>query len=94
VWFSNLQAGHHIDTLHVLCVFLYRNIILSDNLHRLSLRPFCESAVQHSLLFPFAMSQGSHIVVQCIAVNTRFLLTICKEAAGNAFLQLADVCHI
>jgi len=31
---------------------------------------------------------------QCITVNIRFLLTIFKEAAGNGFLQLADICYI
>ena len=45
-------------------------------------------------LFQSAASQGLCILVQCIAVNIKFLLATFKEATGNVFLRLTDTCHI
>jgi hypothetical protein len=59
-------------------------IILHDG------RQCCDS---QWLLFQFAVSQGPHMLLQCIAVAVRFLLTALKEAAGNGFFWLADLHH-
>jgi hypothetical protein len=34
------------------------------------------------------------VLVQCIAVNMRFLFTVFKEGAGNSFLKLTDGSYI
>jgi hypothetical protein len=38
-------------------------------------------------VFHVVVSQGPYVLVQCIIVNVRFLLTICKEGAGNGFVN-------
>lgn len=43
-----------------------------------------------SLLFQFAMSQHPHILIQFIAANIRFLLTVSNTGAGNVFFWVAD----
>jgi hypothetical protein len=50
---------------------------------------------QHSTHFS-STAECKHwfILVQCVAVNVRFLLTVFKEGAGNAFLQLADMYNL
>ena len=48
-------------------------------------------AAQQLLLFHIAVSQVSHILFQCITVNSRLLLAMFKEGAGNVFLWLADM---
>ena len=69
---------------------LHRDITLSDKSHHSSLRSFILwQAVQCSLLFHSAMCWDPHDLVQCTAVNIRFLLTIFKEGAGNDFPWLA-----
>jgi hypothetical protein len=45
-------------------------------------------------LFCVTVSQGPRVSVQCIVVNIRFLLTICKEAAGNGFVCLTNTYHM
>jgi len=42
---------------------------------------------------PICFSWGPCIWEQCIAVNIRFLLTICNEGAGSGFLQLTAMYH-
>jgi hypothetical protein len=37
--------------------------------------------------------RNSHVLVQCIAVNTVFLLAIFKEGFGNISLQSADMSY-
>jgi hypothetical protein len=38
--------------------------------------------------------QGTHISIQCTAVNIRFSCAILKEHDGNSFLCLTDMSHI
>jgi hypothetical protein len=47
-------------------------------------------STQHSALFQFALCRGPGVLVQCLTVNIRFLLTIFKERDGYFFLRLAD----
>jgi hypothetical protein len=42
----------------------------------------------------YAMRQGSHVLVHCIAVNIRFLCTIIKKSTGNGFLWLTGMHHV
>ena len=52
-----------------------QNIILSDKLHHTSLWPFCMMAG----IVPFPSVPVHHILVRCIAVNSRFVDTISKK---------------
>jgi len=47
-----------------------------------------------SLLFPFRMSLGPRVLFRCVAVDMKFLFTMCKEGAENCFLGLTDGCHM
>jgi len=38
-------------------------------------------------LFRFAVSQGTSLLVQCIAINNRFLRDVCTKDVGNMFLR-------
>jgi hypothetical protein len=38
--------------------------------------------------------QGSHILVECITINIRFLPTMSEEGVENVCLQLADMRHV
>lgn len=49
---------------------------------------------QYFFYSSFFVCQDQCILVHCIAVYTRFLLTIFKETAVNIFFQLADLCHV
>lgn len=44
-----------------------------------------------SPLFHFTVNRGLHVLVQCIAINTRILLTIFTEVADNIVLCLTDM---
>jgi hypothetical protein len=50
-------------------------------------------AGQWSFLFQLVMSWGPHILVQCFAINTMFLLTILKEDTENGFLRPVDTSY-
>jgi hypothetical protein len=73
---------------------LYRDIIWYKKAHNASVRSFCVmAAAQRSHLFHFAVSRAPCLIIQCIAVNIRFLLTTFTEAAGNNFLLHAEKRH-
>jgi hypothetical protein len=40
--------------------------------------------MKHILLFHFLLSWDTYVLVQCTAVNIRFLITIFKECSGYA----------
>jgi len=48
---------------------IYKDIIVYENLHHCFICFMWRQAVQHLLLFQFAISHGPHISVQCTAVN-------------------------
>ena len=45
-------------------------------------------------LLEFVVSWDMHILVQCVAVNMRFLFIISKDIAGNVFIWLESMLHI
>jgi hypothetical protein len=49
------------------------------------------AAAQLSQLFQLAVSRAPRLLIQCIAVDIRFLLTTFKDDAGNNFLRNADI---
>jgi len=67
-------------------------IILSNKLHHISLRKFSVTAQAHkrSPLTQCAVSRSPLVLIQCLTVNMRNLLTIIKEAVDSIFLWLAD----
>jgi len=70
-------------SLFILCFFhVYRDVILSDNLHHSSLR-HCHVIADSTTLFAilFYHVLGSCVLVQCIALNIRFMLPIFEEGA-------------
>jgi len=61
---------------------VYRDVILSDNMHHSSLR-HCHVIAGSTTLFaiPFYLVLGSCVLVQCIALTIRFMLSIFEEGA-------------
>ena len=75
---------------HYAWILLYLTILTTV----LSGRLMCRKALQCSRLFPVPLSRGPRILVQYIAVNNGFLLTIFKEDTRNVFLCLIDMRYI
>ena len=61
---------------------VYRDVILSDNLHHSSIR-HCHVNGCNTTLFaiPFYLVLGSCVLVQCIALNIRFMLPVFEVGA-------------
>jgi len=69
------------------------HIILSDNLHYASLKPFGVTEDSAGLAdIYFAVSLCPRVSVHC-AVNIRFLRIILEEGARNVCLRRADTRH-
>jgi hypothetical protein len=51
-------------------------------------------AMLRSPLFHVTVNRGLSVLIQCISINTRILLTIFKEGAENIALCLADMLRI
>jgi hypothetical protein len=70
-------------------------VILSDNSHHSSLRPFYVTAGSATLLhIPVCHEWGSTGFSSLCFCSFMFLLTIFKEGAGNVFFQLAGMRQI
>jgi len=76
-----------VDIIHI------THIILSDNLHFVSLKPFGVTEDSAALAdVHYAVSLGPRVSVHC-AVNIRFLRIMLEEGARNVCLRRADTRH-